>query len=105
MGIDDISVAIGALQADAVASQRQRSDLFKKTGEIKDNIAELKVLMTQHITSTVDALETQGKAIEGLQSGVSGLKKFRQRVYIILAGVGGSGGISGWLAGKLIGGG
>ena len=101
MTIDQVSQAIGKLQADAEAAQRQRSDLFFRTTEIKEDIAEIKQLLTGHITHVNDTLTHHAKKLESNNENISTLNQFKTRVYILLAGVGGTGGVGGWLASKL----
>ena len=101
MGIDQISASIGALQAEAETSQRQRTELFTKTEENKGHLLDIKAMLGEHIVEVKTKLTDHEEDIVGLKKGVGTLNKFKQRVYIGLAGVGGTGGVGGWIAAKL----
>jgi hypothetical protein len=101
MTIDQVSSAIGALQADAASAQRQRTELFDQQGEIKDHLTDIKVLLGEHVSEVKGKLGEHEEDITKLQGNVGTLNKFKNRVYIGLAGVGGTGGVGGWIAAKL----
>lgn len=93
---------LGELTAEGKASRNQRADLFTEVGDIKTMIADLTVVVQTSITKgdarlteVEEDLVSQGKAI-------GELKKFKQRMLIGIAAIGGTGGIIGGLTTGLL---
>lgn len=101
MTIDQVSEAIGRLTADAAAAQRQRAELFKKADETKDTLGEIKTILSTHSVKNAELLEKHDGQIGAVAGDVASLKKTRQRIYIAVAGMGGSGGIVGYVLSRL----
>lgn len=57
--MDDVSKAIGALQAQAGAGQRQRTELFKQSNEIKTELGEIKTCLAKN-TETLSTFDADG---------------------------------------------
>lgn len=109
MGVDDVSLALGRLQADAEESQRQRSrlfDLVKEQGErqaeqgaaLQATIGEM-TAQIRSLAGTVEILCTAQKETAGT---VAQHEKIRQRGVgaLMIAGLGGGG--AGWGFAELI---
>lgn len=99
--MDDVSQAIGRLQASEESARNQRTELFKQNGEIKSDISEIKSLLKVHMSETQGVIKRHDAALISHADDIAVLKKFRQRVYIVVAGIGGGGGILGGVATKL----
>jgi hypothetical protein len=100
-GMDDISLAIGELRAEAKASNVQRVELFKQVGDIKGDISDIKQMLLAHNTRVTSMLEANAEKLVDVEDDVKTLKAFRFRVLVGLAAIGGLGGISGAIAAKL----
>ena len=99
-GMDDISLAIGELRAEAKASNVQRVELFKQVGDIKGDISDIKQMLLAHNTRVTSMLEANAEKLVDVEDDVKTLKAFRFRVLVGLAAIGGLGGISGAIAAK-----
>ena len=91
--MDQISVTIGKLTAQAEASTNQRKALFNKVDGIEESVANLTVVVEKSIVNTNDMLKVHADKLSGHGKSIVGLTKFRNRMYIGMAGIGGTGGI------------
>lgn len=98
--MDDVSKAIGRLEADMESSQRQRETLFKLNKETNENVAKLTAMMGSFTTEVRAALQQHSAEIAKHEQEIGVLKKFKTRALIAVAGVGGTGGVLGGLASK-----
>ena len=101
MSIDEVSHAIGELKAEAIDSQNQRRALFDKVDDIGDKIAELKTIVQTSITAHAATLDVHGEKLTRHHEDIRNLKKFRRNIYLGIATVGGTGGITGAILTKL----
>jgi len=100
-GMDDISLAIGELRSESKAGNVQRTELFKQVGDIKDDISDVKQLLLTHNTRVTSMLEANTQKIDVVERDVTTLKVFRTNVWLLLAGITGTGGVTGYLLTKL----
>jgi len=100
-GMDEISKSIGALEADAEAGKRQRTELFTQIGGVKSDLHDIKNILTQN-TEKVSAMLTKhdGK-LNSHAVDIKGLKAFRTKMYLGIAAISGTGGIVGAVMTKL----
>ena len=99
--MDDVSLAIGELRSDMVASQNQRTELFTQVGGIKDDMSEMKSLIMEHTAHIGTMLDRHDVKIKDFDADISGLKKFKRNMLLGIASVAGTGGITGALLTKL----
>ena len=97
MSIDQVSAAIGELKAEATSSKNQRAALFDQVGDIKQMVADLTVVIQTNITKDDIKIAEMEKDIKSHGSSIGELKKFKQRMLIGIAAIGGTGGIVGAL--------
>lgn len=97
MSIDQVSAAIGELKAEATASKNQRAALFDQVGDIKKMVADLTVVIQTNITKDDIKIAEIEKDVKSHGSAIGDLKKFKQRMLIGIAAIGGTGGIVGAL--------
>ena len=100
-GMDDISLAIGELKADARAGTAQRVELFKQVGDIKDDISEIKQILKESNSTVMAMLAKHNDQYIEVDKDIKGLKSFRTKIYVGIAGVGGLGGLTGAVMTKL----
>ena len=101
MSIDQVSAAIGELKAEATSSKNQRAALFDQVGDIKVMLADLTVVIQTNITKDDIKIAEIEKDIKSHGSSIGELKKFKQRMLIGIAAIGGTGGIIGGLTSGL----
>tara|TARA_R110002126_G_scaffold35733_1_gene109580 strand:- start:120 stop:434 length:315 start_codon:yes stop_codon:yes gene_type:complete len=92
---------LGELTSEAKVSQTQRAELFSQVGDIKSDISEINVNLKEYTSTVAAMLDKHDGKIETFDTDISGLKKTRQRMYVAIAGLFGSGGISGAIMAKL----
>ena len=97
MSIDQVSAAIGELKAEATSSKNQRAALFDQVGDIKQMVADLTVVIQTNITKDDIKIAEMEKDIKSHGSSIGELKKFKQRMLIGIAAIGGTGGVVGAL--------
>ena len=97
MSIDQVSAAIGELKAEATSSKNQRAALFDQVGDVKKMLADLTVVIQTNITKDDIKISEIEKDIKSHGSSIGELKKFKQRMLIGIAAIGGTGGIVGAL--------
>ena len=102
MSIDQVSAAIGELKAEAKSSQSQRAALFDQVGDIKSMIGDLTVVIQTNITKDELRITEIEKDIKSHGSSIGELKKFKQRMLLGIAAIGGTGGIIGGLTSGLL---
>ena len=98
---DKLMMTIGELKADAKASQNQRTELFAKVAETKQDMTEIKTMLIENTSAIGAMLDKHEVKIEAFGEDIRGLKKFRQRMLLGIAGIAGSGGITGAVLTKL----
>lgn len=86
---------IGELLAEAKSSRTQRALIFDKMDENNKVMNNLTVLVQTSITSSNDRLTEVEKDVASQGTSIGELKKFKQRLLIGIAAVGGTGGIIG----------
>ena len=101
MSIDQVSAAIGELKAESTSSKNQRAALFQQVGEIKQMVADLTVVIQTNIAKDDLKISEIEKDIKSHGSSIGELKKFKQRMLIGIAAIGGTGGIVGALTTNL----
>ena len=101
MSIDQVSQSIGELKAESTSSKNQRAALFEQVGEIKKMVADLTVVIQTNITKDDIKIAEIEKDIKSHGSSIGELKKFKQRMLVGIAAIGGTGGIVGALTTNL----
>ena len=101
MSIDQVSATIGELKAEATSSKNQRAALFDQVGDVKKMLADLTVVIQTNITKDDIKIAEMEKDIKSHGSSIGELKKFKQRMLIGIAAIGGTGGIIGGLTSGL----
>ena len=101
MSIDQVSAAIGELKAESTSSKNQRAALFQQVGEIKQMVADLTVVIQTNIAKDDLKISEIEKDIKSHGSSIGELKKFKQRMLVGIAAIGGTGGIIGGLTSGL----
>ena len=101
MSIDQVSAAIGELKAESTSSKNQRAALFQQVGEIKQMVADLTVVIQTNIAKDDIKIFEIEKDIKSHGSSIGELKKFKQRMLVGIAAIGGTGGIVGALTTNL----
>jgi hypothetical protein len=99
--MDPMSEAIGKLTAEAAAGTNQRAELFKKVNDIEASIFNLTTIVERGIVSTQDALKGHSDKLENHGASLVVLHKFKNRMYIGMAGIGGTGGLVALIKTKL----
>ena len=99
--IDQVSQSIGELKAESTSSKNQRAALFEQVSEIKQMVADLTVVIQTNITKDDIKISEIEKDIKNHGSSIGELKKFKQRMLIGIAAIGGTGGIVGALTTNL----
>ena len=99
--IDQVSQSIGELKAESTSSKNQRAALFEQVGEIKQMVADLTVVIQTNITKDDIKISEIEKDVKSHGSAIGDLKKFKQRMLIGIAAIGGTGGIVGALTTNL----
>lgn len=102
-GMDDVSVAIGELKAEAKTSQRQREELFKQIGDMRDDMLEFRTEMAEHSATVTQLLKAHAEKHDNQDDRLDSLEASRTRLRVVLAGgLGGSGTLGGaignWIA-------
>jgi len=102
MSIDQVSASIGELKAEAASSKNQRAALFLQVADIKTMVADLTVVIQTNITKDDIKIEEIEKDVKSHGASIGELKKFKQRMLIGIAAIGGTGGIIGGLTSGLL---
>jgi predicted nucleic acid-binding Zn-ribbon protein len=94
MSLDEVSKAIGNLQSKAEDSIKQREILSKKIDEGNKAVADLTSIIKEHVATVELRLASGSEQMQENKKDIEGLKKFRTRVYIAVAGTTGTGTIA-----------
>lgn len=100
-GSDELMMTIGELKAEAKSSQRQRAELFSQVGEVREDIAKMNTTVTECTSHIAAMLDKHDVKIKAFDEDITTLKKFKQRMLLGIAGIAGSGGITGAVLTKL----
>jgi hypothetical protein len=100
-GMDEISVAIGELRAEAKAAVSQRTELFAQLGDVKEHIGDMKTMLTESNVKMTTMLENHDTKLDSHTADISALKSFRTKMYLGIAAISGTGGIAGALMTKM----
>jgi len=92
---------LGELTNDAKSSNTQRAELFTQVGEMKTDMSDIKMLLTESTSTIAAMLDKHDVKIQRFDADISNLKKFKQRMLLGIAGIAGSGGIAGAVLTKL----